>query len=82
VHILVDDRATVILNGVPVGTAIDGWTTPTYPQIPINLLNGPNLLQIAAINLAPGGAALMASVIRSDGVVLAHTDGTWTFTLP
>jgi hypothetical protein len=82
IHVLVDDTATIILNGVPLATVSNGWTTTSYPQIPATLQAGPNLLQITAINLAPGGAGLLASVISvSPPNVLAHTDGTWTWTI-
>jgi hypothetical protein len=82
IHILVDDVAVIILNGVPIGTATDGWVTPAYPRIAATLQPGSNILQISATNLAPGGAGLLVSVIRnSDSAILAHSDATWTWNI-
>lgn len=80
VHVLIKGAATVILNGVPIGTAVEGSTSTAYTVINTNLLSGSNLLQISALNPSEGGAGLLVAVLRtSDNSVLAHTDGSWSW---
>ncbi|RKO90607.1 hypothetical protein BDK51DRAFT_50107 [Blyttiomyces helicus] len=77
-HILADNNAVVVLNGVIVGTAAGGWTTPSYTQLPLSLTPGNNSISIVATN-AGGPAGLCAALISGvNKSVLLHTDNTWT----
>lgn len=80
IHVLIKGAATVILNGVPIGTAVEGSISTAYTTINTNLLAGTNLLQVSAVNPATGGAGLLVAVLRtSDNSVIARTDGSWTW---
>lgn len=76
-HVLVDDNATVYLNGTKVGVVGGGWNSPDYTKLPISLPIGYNTIDIVATN-AGGPAALIASLVKtSDKSVLLRTDNTW-----
>ena len=54
-----------------------GWGTTNYTKLVVDLQSGKNTIKISSVN-GGGPAGLVASIIRSDGTVLARTDGTWT----
>jgi hypothetical protein len=71
----------VYQNGVLIGTAFDGASTPLYTRIPTTLLPGLNTFQFVSENTTPGSAGLIVSIVTNPGgAVVAHTDGTWTWT--
>lgn len=75
-HIVVDNDATVNLNGSDIGKASGGWGNANYPKMPVTLQPGNNLFTIVATN-GGGPAGLLAAVIDPSGKVLLQTDHTW-----
>lgn len=80
--VIVDDDATVYLNGDAVGDAYLGWYGDIPPTtIRLTLAKGINTLSIRAHNDG-GPAGLLASVASADGkTVLARTSSAWTYTV-
>jgi hypothetical protein len=77
-HLIADDQGEVYLNNKSIGTiGGGGWGTTNYTRMKLQLPTGQNNIRIKAMN-GGGPAGLVASLIRSDGVVLARTDRTWT----
>lgn len=80
IHAVVDNVATVYVNDVRIGKMNGGWRSGTsYPQLPITLKAGENVVDIEAANPdppSPGG--LLVSIITEDGTVVSRTgDPTW-----
>jgi len=80
VHVIADDGGEVFINDVKRGgIAGGGWGTTNYTKIKVGLTAGTQTIRISAIN-GGGPAGLVASVIASNGQILARTDGSWTVT--
>lgn len=81
-YIMVDDIATVFLNGTQVGGTINaGWATAGMEPNVLNAVRfqtGDNILAIQCIN--GGGPAGMCMTAMSNDAVLFHSDGTWKYT--
>jgi hypothetical protein len=78
IHCISDDGGQLFVNDDVKGSiAGGGWGTTNYTKLVVDLKSGTNTIKISSIN-GGGPAGLVASIIRSDGAVLAHTDGTWT----
>jgi len=79
-HVIVDNSATVTLNGTKIGdVAGGGWATQDYSKIKMNLKSGNNIIDIVAAN-AGGPAGLIASLVKdSDKSVLMRTDSSWVW---
>jgi hypothetical protein len=78
VHCISDDGGEIFINDVVRGgIAGGGWGTTNYTKLGVDLQSGVNKIKISSVN-GGGPAGLVASIIRSDGAVLARTDGTWT----
>ena len=76
-HVIVDDTATVDLNGTKVKDIAGGWGGTDYPKLPISLVPGNNIIDIIATN-GGGPAALIVSLVRtSDSSVLLRSDSSW-----
>jgi hypothetical protein len=77
-HVIVDDTATVSLNGTKLRDVEGGgWNTTSYPQIPVTLTPGNNRIDIVATNSGGPAALLVALVRSSDKAVLLKSDSTW-----
>ena len=78
IHCISDDGGEIFINDVSKGgIAGGGWGTTNYTKLVVDLKSGTNTIKISSVN-GGGPAGLVASIIRSDGAVLARTDGTWT----
>ncbi len=82
-HIIVDDAADVYLNGAYLGSVTAGWTAGGYTNRPLTftLAKGTNTVSIFASNVggSASAAGLIASLVSSDGTVLARTGSAWTY---
>jgi hypothetical protein len=85
VHIIVDNTATLILNGTTISSNIGGgWgAIPDYPKVKVSLMAGTNNLVINATNLSVAGeenpAGLLAGVIHDEtGAILTQTNSSWS----
>lgn len=76
-HVIVDDNATVNLNGVKVGDASGGWGDNNYPKLPVTLKTGNNIFDIVATNGGGPAALLVALVKKSDNSIIFRSDATW-----
>jgi len=91
-HLIVDNFATVELNGVTIQcpSSSEGWcknslfndgywSKTNYPKIPMTLRPGTNDLRVIGRNMeGPGG--FIASLIAEDGTVLTNTNvNDWKF---
>jgi hypothetical protein len=78
IHCISDDGGQIFVNDEVKGSiAGGGWGTTNYTKLAVDLQSGTNTIKISSIN-GGGPAGLVASIIRSDGAVLARTDATWT----
>lgn len=75
-HIIVDDSALIMLNGVQAGTAVGGYAGP-YSQVAMTLQPGWNRVDVIATNSGGPGGLLCALVSASDSTVLLQSDGSW-----
>lgn len=76
-HIIVDNKATVMLNGKQIADVEGGWDTTNYPKVNLTLVPGNNVIDIIATN-AGGAAALIASLVKnSDSSIIMRTDSSW-----
>jgi hypothetical protein len=76
-HIIVDDVATVTLNGTKIGDVRGGWDTLEYPKLPITLQPGNNRIDILATNTGGPAGLLVALVKKSDNTILLRSDASW-----
>ncbi len=74
--IVVDNQATVYLNGARVGQAAGGWEGGDYPKLALRLKRGANIIDVEAVN-AGGPAGLLVSVRDGAGAVLLRSDASW-----
>ena len=75
-HILVDNKATVMLNGEKIADVEGGWSQPDYPKVNLSLIPGNNVIDVIATNTG-GPAALIASLVASGETIILRTDSTW-----
>jgi hypothetical protein len=83
IHVIADNSASVVLNGIQITTENigGGWGPHPHPRFSVTLKAGTNVLLITAVNLGVGDnpAGLLAGVVRDDtGTVLAQTDSNWS----
>ena len=80
-YVRVDDACRVYFNGELVGSTSRWQDQYTFP---INLRTGQNTISIDAWNswstAGNNPAGVIASIYSGGGVVLVHTDSTWTWT--
>ena len=76
-HVIVDDKAKITLNGNSVGDAAGGWADNNYSKLPITLASGNNLIDITATNEGGPAALIVSLVKKSDGSILLRSDGSW-----
>lgn len=77
IHVIADDAGEVYINDVSKGSIAGGGWGGNYTKLNVNLSSGNNTIKIMAKNYG-GPAGLVASIINSDGAVIANTDQTWT----
>ncbi|GIL81590.1 hypothetical protein Vretifemale_10565, partial [Volvox reticuliferus] len=84
-NIIVDDIAEIYLNGVYITKVQWGWNNAedyTNRPVRLTLATGTNTLSIRVQNTWVTAAALLASLVGSNGsTVLARTSNAWTYTV-
>lgn len=78
VHAISDDQGAVFLNGALIGRCNGGWGGGNYAKLKAKVSKGVNVIKVQARNMGGPAGLLLAVISNPEGVILAHTDKTWT----